>query len=201
VDNAWYYTQGVAGSASSVSYPENYSDFDYEAKLWRSGSYRTSSNRIIVRGTPDPIWGSNKWYKGYIFQYNQAGKFSLWKWDSGMITMLWDWSPSDYIAVGGSWNILRAVASGSTIRFYINGIRHLTLTDATLNTGRVGIGMYRNASSTGNGFWVDYVTLSTEVGSDLNVDDEIVSENHQVIYDSDDLPQTLPGEEDEDQTR
>ena len=47
------------------------------------------------------------------------------------------------------------------MRFYINGTLVLTVTDPSLTSGRVGIGMYRSADSTGDELLVDWATLST----------------------------------------
>jgi hypothetical protein len=122
------------------------------------------------------------------------------QWDSGTTSILYPWTDSDYLALGAAWNFFRIVARGSTIEFYINGIRHVRLINANLTSGRVGIEMNRDDSSTGNGFWVDYVTLSNELGSDLNADDEIVFEDHHIFSDTDDLHQTILSEEGEYQT-
>jgi len=75
--------------------------------------------------------------------------------------MVHGWSYSSAINQGDAWNTLRVVASGAHMEFYINGTEVWSGTDSSLAFGRVGIGMYRHAASTGDRLDVDWAVLST----------------------------------------
>ena len=69
------------------------------------------------------------------------------------------WTASPAI-ISGNYNTLRVVANGTSLSFYINGTLVWNGTDADLSNGVVGVGMYRDAYSTGNWLDVDYATLT-----------------------------------------
>jgi len=54
------------------------------------------------------------------------------------------------------------IADGSTLKFYINGTLVWKGSDAALTHGKVGIGMYRDAASTGNKLYVDWAKLTSD---------------------------------------
>ncbi|OQA17303.1 MAG: hypothetical protein BWY63_02449 [Chloroflexi bacterium ADurb.Bin360] len=161
VDNNYFSTPGVAGSSASTSYAADYVNFDYQVRLTRSGS-NTNANRIIVRGTPYPLDSTNRWYNSYTFQFTRNGYYSVWKAVAGGTSVaVQGWASTAAIAQGDAWNTLRVVANGSRFYFYINDTLVWTGTDADLGIGRVGIGMYRDAESTGDRLWVNWATLTT----------------------------------------
>ena len=145
---------------SSASYAANFTNFDYQARLWRAGC-DTCANRLLIRGTPDPLSSSKNWYSYYSFQYTRAGRYSVWKRVNGSSTALQNWTSSSAINQGSAWNTLRVVASGGNLYFYINGTLVWTGYDSSLTSGRVGISMYRNSDSSGDQLWADWATLST----------------------------------------
>jgi hypothetical protein len=59
--------------------------------------------------------------------------------------------------------VLRAYVSGPSLRLYINGSMVWSGTDTSLNSGRVGLGMYKSISS--DQLWVDYATLTCLSGA------------------------------------
>jgi len=69
------------------------------------------------------------------------------------------WTPHSAINQGEAWNTLRVVAQGTSLSFYINGVPVWSGTDSSLSSGRVGLGMYRDASSTGDELRVDWARL------------------------------------------
>ena len=71
------------------------------------------------------------------------------------------WTPSPTINQGEAWNTLRVEARGTSLSFYINGTLLWSGTDSSLSSGRVGLAMYRDSSSTGNEFRVDWAYLCT----------------------------------------
>jgi hypothetical protein len=156
------WTEGIEGTASSVSYTTDFDNFDYQVKLGRLGS-DTSTNRIYVRGTPSPLLSGNRWSSGYSFQYSRNGSFSIFKFmPNGDSVQIQGWTSSSAIYQGDYYNILRVVANGSDFSFYINGTLVWQGSDTSFSTGRVGIGMYR-AASTGltEQLVVDWAVLTT----------------------------------------
>ncbi len=160
VGSDYYSTAGLAGSSSSASYTQQFSNLDYRARMQRSGCI-TCANRLFIRGTPLPLDSENRWYSYYNFQYSGDGYYSVWKRvDGGSVTSLQGWTYSPAINEGLAWNTLRVVASGSNLSFYINGIQVWSGTDTSLTTGRVGVGMYRSSTSTGDLLQVDWARLT-----------------------------------------
>jgi hypothetical protein len=172
--SGWWYTAGTSGLSSQSTYNATYSNFDYSARLWRSGSTTSSSNRLWVRAsssTDSTGWPLN----GYAFQYTTDGYYSVWKTVNGVHTAIQDWTWTSAINTGSAWNTLRVYASGSSGWFYINGALVATGTDFSISSGRVGVGMYRDSTSTGNEFYVDWATLTIPSAA-VNPSDEQVSE-------------------------
>lgn len=160
VDSNYYRTTGLADASSSASYVADFTNFDYEVRLWRSGC-DGCANRLFVRGTPTPLGSGNRWYSYYGFQYTRGGSYSVWKRVAGGdVTALQEWTSSSAINQGDAWNTMRVVASGSSLDFYINGTLVWSGWDSSLTSGRVGVGMYRSSSSSGDQFFVDWATLS-----------------------------------------
>ena len=184
VDTQYLFTYGIAGKAASVSYNATYTNFDYQVKMGRFGTI-TDANGIYVRGTPLPLQTNNLWRSGYLIQYAKEGKFSVWRINpNGTGTALQNWTFTPAIVQGDNWNILRVVANGSSLSFYINGSLVWTGTDATYSSGQVGIRMFRDASST---LWeelvVDWATLATGGGGSgaLPITRDVISPEQQAL--------------------
>lgn len=155
---AWYTTLGVTDAWASASYMARYGNFDYRARLWRTGC-DTCSFGIMVRGSPYPLGTGNRWNYGYGFYIHRSGKYSVFKYADGSYTALQSWTPSSAINTGSAWNVLRVVASGSTLYFLINGSWVWWGSDPSYYGGRVGIVIYEDTSS-GNQLWADWATLA-----------------------------------------
>jgi hypothetical protein len=160
VDSAYYSSEGVAnGSASAAAFQDSeYGNFDYQVMLERLGC-KICPTRILVRGVPAPLGANGDWHSGYEFQYTRDGTYSVNKWVDGEKTVLQTWTFSAAILQNDAWNLLRVVADGSSLKFYINGVLVWSGSDASLTSGKVGVGMYRDAS-TGNMLLVDWATLT-----------------------------------------
>ena len=183
VDSSYYYTYGLPGSVSSASYSANYADFFYEAKMWRYGC-DSCANRIYLRGTVHPMTGYN-WYEYYIFQYSRNGYFSVWKRVGGGIYQVYPWTYSSAINAGSAWNTLGVAAWGPNLYYYINDTLVWAGSDSSLSFGRVGLGMYRDPDSSGNGFWVDWATLSPLIAGDLDaISADALSAEQQALGDA-----------------
>jgi hypothetical protein len=165
VDSSYLYTYGLSGTSSSVSYDEDcYTDFDYQVRLQRSGC-DTCANRLLVRGTPTPLRSDYWWYTQYAFQYSRDGDYSVYKEIAGSLTTLRGWTYSSAINQGTAWNTLRVVTNGTNLRFYINGTLVWSGYDSSLSSGRVGIGMYRSSTSSGDKLSVNWATLTTSTSA------------------------------------
>jgi photosystem II stability/assembly factor-like uncharacterized protein len=182
VDGNYLFTEGLAGTSSSVSYTEDFSDFVYEARVIRGGC-DTCANRLHVRGTPNPLTSTNHWHHEYTFQYSRDGSFSVYKIVAGGgSTALQNWTFSSAINQGDAWNTLKVTANGTSLSFYINGTLVWSGTDYSLSSGRVGLGMYRSSSSSGDVFAADWAKLST-LGSSARTGD-VVSAEQQALNDA-----------------
>jgi len=184
-ENEVLWTEGIDGTSSSVSYTEDFDNFDYQVRLARLGS-DTSANQIMVRGTPSPLQTGNRWYSGYYFQYNRNGRYSIFKsMPNGEWVFLQEWTTSSAINQGDYYNILRVVANGSDFSFYINGTLVWEGSDTFYSSGRVGIGMYR-AASTGLTEqlivdWAVLTTLGKSGASDSGLPDPILPDHQNIV--------------------
>lgn len=162
---SWYYnseylySSGLEDKWSSASYAADFDDFDYEVRMWRSGS-DSNANAIVFRGTPEPLTSQYNWYHEYKLQYSRDGYFSVWvRVAGGSAVALVPWTYSPAIHQGDDWNTLRVVADGTSLTFYINDTLLWLGTDASLSSGRAGVAMYRDSSSTGDELRVDWARL------------------------------------------
>lgn len=158
----YFTTVGVSGKVASISHINNYSTLNYEVRMLRNGC-AGCANVIIVRGNPS-LDATGWWNTEYTFDYTNSGLFSVWKDYYGSYVALKNWTYTTAIDQN-DWNTMRVTADGSGLKFYINGILVWSGTDSAYSSGRVGIGMYRNTTTTGNKLYVDYATLQTSVPS------------------------------------
>jgi hypothetical protein len=145
--------------------------------VWRSGC-GTCGHGIIVRGVPEPLGSGNRWHEGYAFYIDRGGSFSVVKFENGALTVLQAWTSTPAIIPGDAWNILRVVAEGPDLQFYINGTAVWSGSDPSFSSGRVGLLMYRTPSSIGDLLRVDWARL-TSIGTwvtcstpDLSIPDD-----------------------------
>lgn len=168
-----YYTTGLAGYFSSSKHANIYGDITFQASMKRTGC-TTCANNLTIRGNAASLSAIYNWIPSYIFQYSNTGYFSVWKETAAGETALKAWTTSTAIIQGG-WNTLKVVAVGPTLKFYINGVLVWTGSDAAYKTGTVGVGMYRDTTSTGNAFYVDWATLQTTPTAADTKNDEVVA--------------------------
>ena len=118
----------------------------------------------MIRGVPSPLGSGNRWNSGYSFVYQRNGSYAVYKYTGGQSSTLASWTSSSAINAGSAWNILRLVANGSTVDFYINQIHIGTLNNTQYTSGKVGLIMYGDGSS-GDAFYADWATLTTNLSS------------------------------------
>jgi hypothetical protein len=162
VNNDNFGTIGIPLSFASASNFQQFADLDYSVRMRRTGCV-WCANQIIIRGKPDPLNSAHLWDAAYLFQYTDDGWFSIWKVVNGVFTSLVpypnEWQQTPAINQGG-YNVLRVVAAGSNLNYYINGTLVWNGSDASLAKGTVGFGMYQDGYSSGNWLYVDYATLT-----------------------------------------
>ncbi len=162
VDSSRYLsTTGISSKWSSVSHTKEFADLDYQAMFWRQGC-TTCSNNILIRGNPTPLRADNAWDSTYLFQYTADGSFSIWKLVTGNpgAIPLQFWAPTPAINKGEAWNLLRVVAHGGYLYFYINNSLVWSGYDTSMAYGQAGISMYSDVSPL-NQLWVDWATLAS----------------------------------------
>jgi hypothetical protein len=92
-----------------------------------------------------------------MFQYTNAGYFSVWKVVDGVFSPVVGWTYSPTIVPFG-WNTLKVVANGDNMEFYINGVLHAAGSDSTHSVGKVALSMWR--AGTKAPLIVDWVKVS-----------------------------------------
>ncbi|MDH5605554.1 MAG: hypothetical protein OEY93_01590 [Anaerolineae bacterium] len=157
VKNGKFQTRGVASAYATTGQKGVHSNFVYTARMKRRGC-TTCYNFLLFRGTPAPLGSLNSWASSYMFMYSNAGKFTVYKIINSLGTILITETDSPAINKGG-WNKLQIRANGTSFKFFINGTQVGTISDGTLPSGRVGIGMYRNSDTTGHKLLVDWAKL------------------------------------------
>lgn len=168
--SAYYITPGVANLWSSAKYASTYGDLTYQVRMFRSGGTSTYANTIYFRGNPTSLAASKAWNTTYWFSYSNAGTFSIYKNIGGTLSAIKGWTASAAI-VPNNWNILKVVAVGSLMKFYINNTLVWTATDGSLRTGKVGFGMYRPAAA--STLYIDSALVSTTPTADVKMDEAV----------------------------
>jgi len=177
----WYiYTLGAANQFANIyygSYSDSktmYSNFTYEARLYRTGEDNWA-NGLWFRGAPNPPATDKTWNNGYWFAYTRSGYYSVFKVTGGIGYSLVSWRTSSAVKTGSAWNILKTSVCGSSMYFYINGILVAQVTNSSYSTGKAGFGMYRDA--TAGTLYADYAKLSPLTSSAAAaLDSDVTSE-------------------------
>lgn len=161
---SWYTTYGLPDALASASYAADFANFDYQARVWRSGC-ETCGHGIMVRGVAEPFGDGHRWNRGYAFYIARDGYYVVLKYENGTSSTLQGWTYTSAIVQGDAWNELRVVAEGPDLQFHINGTAVWPGSDSSFSSGRVGLLMYRDSDSTNNQFWADWAQLSSLAGS------------------------------------
>jgi hypothetical protein len=168
-----YKTFGVANNWSSAMHNGVYGDVTFESKMRRYGC-TDCANKLIVRGDPSNLDPDKNWNSSYAFQYTNSGYFSVYRCNNnGSVTALKKWTYHPII-LKSNWNILKVVAVGPSLKFYINGWLVWAGNSTSLATGNLGIAMYRKNAGAANALNVDWAKASTTPTSDVNPDEEIM---------------------------
>jgi hypothetical protein len=143
VDGGYIASEIPSLKLNSISREFEALNFDYSARIRRTGCSSCAMG-IYVRGTPDPIDASGFWRSGYSMVISNIGEYAVHNFNNGELTTLQDWTASSAINKGyssqsGGWNILRVVANGNSLTFYVNGTQVWTGNDPSPVVGRLGI--------------------------------------------------------------
>ncbi len=167
VQGGTYQTAGLPNYYATVGYSGvYYGNYDYQVRMIRyGGECEFCTNAIIVRGTPNPLGKDDKdWAIYYMLEYDQYGRYTLTKRlaDGTHVTFVDRAGPLGDIHPG-DWNTLRVTVIDNVLTFYINNFAHplSNFTETGITFGQVGIGMWRDQSSTDNLLQVDWASLET----------------------------------------
>ena len=157
VNNSTLYSLDLGRNryASIVYSPYSYSNLDYRVRLLRTGC-ETCATSVYVRGTGVSAFGN--WTNGYQFSITRSGKYLVALNSIARLVPIKNWTASSAIVKGSAWNVLRVVAIGSSLKFYINGILVWSGTNSAFSSGKVGIGLSTDGNA--NRLYVDYATLT-----------------------------------------
>ncbi len=156
---AYLTTTGLANVSTTIKHSGVYGDLTYTARLFRSGTCTGCDSGLIIRGNPASLTSSKDWKPSYYFAYTNSGAFAVYYVNSaGTYYALKAFTATTAIAKN-NWNVLKVVAVGSTLKYYINGVLVWSGVNAGSATGGAGIYMYRDASTAK--LYVDYANLAT----------------------------------------
>ena len=155
-----YYTSTGAPSVySSIQIPRSYGDITFQTRVLRVGCV-SCANSLIVRGNPNSLATDKSWRPSYEFSYSNDGYISVWKiFPDGSYAALKGWTLSSAVVKNG-WNTLKVTAINNALKFYVNNTLVFSGADAAYRIGRQGIEFYRDATSTGNRLYVDWIRIS-----------------------------------------
>jgi len=128
-------TKGVINYELPPIDQKSFRDFFLAASLRMVNGSEENDYSLIFR-TND----QNSRLLSYVFKVNPTYQnFSIQVRTETDTSVLQDWTTSEYIHTGDSWNQLMVLATGSNFAFFINGNTVATITENTYSEGNVGI--------------------------------------------------------------
>jgi len=159
LNHQYFRTSGIYGYVASAAHTGNYFTLDYQVLMKRTGCV-PCTNMLYVRGKPKPLNSYYDWNNGYLFMYANDGYIAVWSIVNGIYAPIQYWKTSAAVHKN-NWNILRVIANGSELKFYVNGKLVWSGIDTSLTNGQVGIGSYIYGSA--SDLLVDWAKLSVPV--------------------------------------
>ena len=147
---------GTTRSINSVStYNSTFTDFVFTVRMRKVGGTWKGANKVIIRagGEHDSI---GNFFNAYAFQYTKDGYFAVARYVNGAPGLLRGWKRSPAIKQGNEWNLLKVVAQGSQLSFFINGKKVWSGQDTNMTSGLVGFSVFERKKSS---FQIDWATL------------------------------------------
>jgi hypothetical protein len=148
--------------------PALFSNFQYQAKIWRSGC-EYCTNVLLVRGNPSTLDSDDDWRTTYEFGVDRSGRYSIWVGVDGVWRALQNWTDSSVVNRGDAWNELQVSMDGNNLSFAIIGVWVFDTTESSLTSGYVGVGFYSPSSSGGDQLWVDWARLTPISGGSQKI--------------------------------
>lgn len=174
--NQWYYANGDNDYWVTTGYTGgNYSNFDVQARVYTSSP---EFPYLLVRGTPTPLSAYQDWNSAYYFGFDTNGYYQVGKMVNNSWTDLQPWTYTPYLN-HGAWNVLRVIAAGNSLYYYINGNLVWSGTDSSLASGQIG---FELGSLPSYSLWVDWTTLNSyNRVEDMSVVTDVVSAEQQAL--------------------
>jgi hypothetical protein len=188
--SGFYQVTGIANNFVTSKHSDNYSVFTYSVRMKATGC-STCAHGIFFNGSPSPITTVGYWNNGYSFRITNNGSFLIGRYNGGVFTYLIpDWTSSS--AITSIWNTLKVTYNNSTgyVQFFINGTSVATGYFNTYKSGKVGVGMYTDATI--SRLKVDSATLTMSAPS------AIIGSAQGIVIDEVNIPdQGNPGTSDQ----
>ncbi len=154
---SYLYSTGAPNTGTSVRAGGTYGDFQFEARMYRTGLCVTCANRVLIRGlalNQSTGW----WHPSYMVQWTNDGMYSVYFVNSaGASSALIPWRATSAIVKNG-WNVIKVRAVNGWLRVFINNVYVGAVYNTSLITGSVGLGFYRD-SNTGT-LYTDYASMT-----------------------------------------
>lgn len=159
VGDGYYKTSTlVSNGFASAKHANTYGVLTYTVKIKATGC-NNCAHGLMFNGTPSPASSNGKWYSGYGFFINNAGRYSIWKYTNGIETSLVPWD--SHSAITSGWNVIKVTYNKNSrlTQFFVNGTMLPFWGYFGYTSGQVGLIFARD--STASTFYVDYATLTT----------------------------------------
>ena len=164
-----------ADPQSVIYSPSKFADFEYTAKVKRTGGNNDTTDTALFIRSDGNITTSGNCSNCYTFDIGKVDdeyKFSIWKVENGLYNSLNYWESSSAIK-HNDWNGLKVRANGSALKFYINGTLVWSGTDSTHSDGYVGVESYAETPSVDKHLlYVDWAKVTTTNISTLSTENE-----------------------------
>ncbi len=173
VNSAIYRSAGIVGKSVSIKHTGKYGDITYQARIKGTGSCNDDCDRgLIFRGNPNSLNATKDWYSSYYFGYYDSGDYYVVKTTGAGEYVTLKARTSSAAINTNDWNVLKVVAVGNSLKFYINGTQVWSGNNASYKVGQVGVYFYRHSTSTDDYINIDWAKLSTTATADINLFDQ-----------------------------
>jgi hypothetical protein len=141
-DGAYRLQARLAARFVAVAAPitESLADVVVSATFRKTGGPPGGGYGLLIRDQgPGPRDGVTQTMRAYVFEAGDLGEFGVWRRDEDHWVDLVPWTRSSAVRPGGSPNDLVVRAIGDQLNFSVNGVDLVTVKDASLPFGKVGL--------------------------------------------------------------
>ena len=162
-----YKSPGLPDMFVSSVHSGIYDNYTYEVRINRTGCINCA-NGLYINGSPSPLTVEGEWNSGYLFEVSNGGYWSLWRLDGGSEINYDPWTYAPDI-VSSEWDILTVTYNSGTqmMQLFINYQLVSVWYMSSPTSGKVGITFYRDSTSAGNKFYVDYARLTGDAPASI----------------------------------